>query len=558
MKKRGEMNKGAKSFFSAAFVFGITFSVLFFASFVLADFAEYATLSSGTISSRNFSIIDEDVYVVLNFSVNSSQTTAGGYITAVNVTLPYPLTFGSSGNGTNAGYGVGNLTTSAATMNWSNGTVSDPGLSGLLNGSGTTSTRYFYINVSSAAPGRYNISVKIDGTERFLDVNVNDSTAPFSVSFLPASGAFNVGGATNISNSTLYINITANDTHGTINTFNISLINSSGLVHSNATYNFSLSTVYNKVLGILNGTAGANGTGSVNWFGLPDGTYTLNVSVNDSSNNRFTTSLTQKIQVDTVSPAVAPTLSSSDRSSITANVGGSDATSGIETCTVSGGNNPVLTGTTSFTDTELTCSNTYTYIVTCTDYAGNQGTSGGTDFTTSSCSGGSNNGGGGGTTWTKTYSENDQELSLKGSVTQELSANHRIRLMVSGETHHVGVKSISGGKATIEVASTPQEKELAAGESGKFDVTGDGTYDLLVTVQTIEGSKANVRVEYIQEEVTEETQGSGTEDGQEEGGLLGGLGNNEGTGLSNGAWIAIVIAIVIIIALVVFFVRRNK
>ncbi|NCO11875.1 hypothetical protein GW924_04750, partial [Candidatus Pacearchaeota archaeon] len=411
MKKRGEMNKGAKSFFSAAFVFGITFSVLFFASFVLADFAEYATLSSGTNSSRNFSIIDEDVYVLLNFSVNSTITTAN--ISAVNVTLPYPLAFGTGGYTTTANNAT--FVTSAETMNWTNTTVAE--LGGLINSS---TTAYFRINVSSAAPGRYNISVKIDGTERFLNVNVNDSTAPFSVSFLPAQGGFNVGGgATNLSNSTLYINITANDTHGTINTFNVSLTNSSGIV-MNTTYNFSLFSVYDKTLGILNGTAGANGTAAVYWFGLSDGAYTFKVNVNDSSNNIYTHSTT--LNVDTTSPTVTVALDTATSSEITATITKVDAVSGVETCTVSGGNAPVISGTTSFTDSGLTCSNTYTYTVTCTDYAGNQGTSAATGLSTGSCSSSSNNGGGGGTTWTKTYSENDQELSLKGSVTQELSA----------------------------------------------------------------------------------------------------------------------------------------
>jgi hypothetical protein len=53
------------------------------------------------------------------------------------------------------------------------------------------------------------------------------------------------------------------------------------------------------------------------------------------------------------------------------------------------------------------------------------------------------------------------------------------------------------------------QSEFALGESQKFDVTGDGFYDMLVTLDSVDAGKVSVTVSYIHEEVImEESSGS--------------------------------------------------
>ena len=59
--------------------------------------------------------------------------------------------------------------------------------------------------------------------------------------------------------------------------------------------------------------------------------------------------------------------------------------------------------------------------------------------------------------------------------------------------------------ATINVSSEPQQATLAIGDFRRFDVLDDDYYDLSVTLNSIESSKANLTVKSIHEEVTAET-----------------------------------------------------
>lgn len=80
-----------------------------------------------------------------------------------------------------------------------------------------------------------------------------------------------------------------------------------------------------------------------------------------------------------------------------------------------------------------------------------------------------------------------------------LSSHERVRILVSGQTHHVGVLSISGQTALIEVASTPRNVTFNVGETKKFELTGDSYYDVSVTLRSIASSKANMTLSSIHE-----------------------------------------------------------
>jgi len=139
--------------------------------------------------------------------------------------------------------------------------------------------------------------------------------------------------------------------------------------------------------------------------------------------------------------------------------------------------------------------------------------------------------------WTKTYVEDDEELSEKGEVNKELKAKHRIRLKIDNGTHYVGVISLTNTTATINVSSTPQQVTLSVGDLRKFEVTNDSYYDLSVTLSAINSTsnKANVTILSISEEITAEIEAE-TGGEKEEGEIS--------------VWIWILIAVMIIIAIV--------
>ena len=125
-----------------------------------------------------------------------------------------------------------------------------------------------------------------------------------------------------------------------------------------------------------------------------------------------------------------------------------------------------------------------------------------------SCSSGGGSGGSssGTTTWTNTLVDDSQDIEDKGSVTSALGSSQRVRISVSGSIHHVGVKSLTATTATIEVASTPQEATMAVGETRKFDLDDDKTYDISVTLNSITSGKADVTILPIDEPVTPESE----------------------------------------------------
>lgn len=148
----------------------------------------------------------------------------------------------------------------------------------------------------------------------------------------------------------------------------------------------------------------------------------------------------------------------------------------------------------------LSCTTTYSYVLTCTDYAGNSGSSTvsmATDACPASVPGTSTT-----TTWTQTYADDSTELTSEG-VTRQLSAKHRIRVKIGTTKHHVGVKSLTATSATIEIASDPVSVTLNVGQDAKVDLDEDGTYDLYVKLNSIADNKADVSVKKISEPVPE-------------------------------------------------------
>jgi hypothetical protein len=106
-------------------------------------------------------------------------------------------------------------------------------------------------------------------------------------------------------------------------------------------------------------------------------------------------------------------------------------------------------------------------------------------------------------TWTKTFTASEDQFA--SGYSKGLAVKQRARFKVDKLIHQVGVKVITSGTVTIEVRSDPVEATLSVGDEGKFDVDGDGKYDLSVTLDSIENGRANLSIISVEEEATQES-----------------------------------------------------
>lgn len=527
------MNRQAKKALEFSVFFSIVM-VLFLAGLAMADIANFAGDEDDSLST-NITTFNEDLVHLLQFTVNN--TDGENNITAVNVTLPSSIF--TLGEGSNISTGNVSAAFGALSLNWTN-TTRTADMSGLINGSFGA---FFNINLTASTPGKYNISVKIADdadsyTERNLTVHVNDTTAPHIVTFMPG-----IVSGKNFSIAEIILNISANDTHSGIGSANFSIW------LTNDTYNANNgarnSSIVHSGGGALNDTFWANFSGSH----LVDGNYIINITnINDNSdlsnlgiNSTNSTGVQLNITIDTTSPAVSLAKSStSTETKIVIDVTVTESGTGVEgECGVdTNGLTVTGDGTTSQTitdeDSGFSCGNSREYTVTCTDYSGNSGSTTAT-FSTDSCSsGGGSSGGDSGTDdddevveeeeevmeeeiiadeeWETTHNYADTEFSEVESLTQELVSLERVEVMISGESHSVGLVEIGESNAKLQISTEAVQSDFVVGESQKFDVTGDGFYDLLVTLDSIEAESVSVTVSYIHEEVSvapEESQGIG-------------------------------------------------
>lgn len=538
-KKEGRFNRKAKNFVLNTFVFSLTLGLLLFVGFAFAAQLVYPSSGQGT----NFTAVGQHISQFYNITVNNTNL-KGENITEIYINLSYNGKIINITDGTfNSSLGVG--TTTNQSINLSAITI---------NGGNTTV--YIWFNATADTPvkaGNFSFVMTANATsvqKNITSVNINDT---FTINYV---GRSNVSG-TNLSQNyiPLHLNITGNQT--TIS-LRVSLHNSTGEIYRN----------------ISVGGAVVNGSGIEYNFSnltdgtdLPAGTYVLEVIANNSNGDMNNTANRTYI-LDRTGPTV--TLAQNNgtaettKTQVTVDITTSDALTSIAgTCTVDSSSATITgsAGSQTLVEASLTCGTRYVYTVTCKDTAGNSGASSEYGAATLACGGSnsnSNSGGGSGTTtqtWSNTFVENDQELSVKGSISKDLANNERIKLKISGEEHHVGIKAITSDKVTVEIASEPQQAELGAGESENFDVDADGYYDLKVTVTSISGSKANIMIESMRQQVIESEQDTETTNEVSNGSGL--LGSSE-DGLSSGAWIAIIIAIIVVIGLVVFFIKKKK
>jgi len=360
-------------------------------------------------------------------------------------------------------------------------------MSYLINGSilGTAFTN-FWFNATAADPGKYTIQVwtynTTGGYNTNLTVEVNDTTMPPNVTGIVSPTAGN-----NYSGSSLLVNVSINDSWGSIASVVFMLVNgTNGSMITNYTASNSGFDYWNATINISNHA---------------NETHNITIYARDNSGNVNKTVMINKIIFDNVKPSsISLASSSSTRTSLTISITAEDGLSGITSCSADRGDASITGsgGSYTMTETGLTCSTSYQYIVTCTDSAGNTESSGATPFSTASCSS-SVVGGSTPKAWTMTYKPSNEQINT--GYTKSLSAKHKVEFTVSSETHYVGIKSLTASSATVEFASDPIEVVLDIGEDAKVDVTDDGFYDIYVILNAISNNKADVLVQGINEEI---------------------------------------------------------
>ncbi len=291
----------------------------------------------------------------------------------------------------------------------------------------------------------------------------------------------------NLSQSSIYINTSVTETNEDTITF---------LLHNST--------------GEVNKTSFTDKTRSINWTNLNDGTYTYNVTVNDTAGNSNTT-VTRTITLDTTAPTIyfscSPT-SVTRTGVITCSCSGTDATSGIQT--------------TSYTTNPSTLNKgIYSTSCTITDYAGNSASSS-ISYTVY--------GGGGGF---PDYRISSEDLSR--GYTKIMRENWRMTFEIENETHGLLIDEISEQSISIILSSELKKATLNIGDEKKFELNKDNYYDLLVKLNAIENSQANLTVQSIHQEIF------GEEEKEE-----------------NLTWIWVIIAAIIIFIFIKIYKSREK
>jgi len=486
------MDKGKLMGVFAVLILAVTF--VFAASSVL-------TTNSNNLQVRgNFSdTMNVSVYTTLNFS---SATALG-----MNASIYYNAT-GGQPNGTSGTF-----------------------LLTIFNGSDNRSLENATVRIAGLGDNEsYNFTILVDnGTDQEWIVGIKT----VRIGNVPPNTSAFIGIASNENlTDSITLNVTADDLDDNVSSVFFNITNGTGQV------NYTLAT-----------GSGISYSLVVNTTLFLDGTYNITAWANDSLlNNMNSTRKITTIVFDNTDPAANPTctdVQSGDAFPCTC--AGTDATAGVNSTT---GSSTSPDGTATPTST-----GTFTYTCTVTDYSSNSN-SASTTYSVTSQPGGSSSGGGGSTTtnyYTKTIPKSGNEFSTQGTITQDLKVKERIKLLIDGDTHYIGIREIIGSKVTMEVTSEPQLFDLTAGQSKKIDSDKNGVYDMHVELVSVTGSSVRIKTYSISETVPE-IQEDATDDVVED--------NNDKVtddkkGSSKKVWIWLAVILVVLAVLIALWVRRK-
>jgi hypothetical protein len=515
-----------------------------------------------------FTNLVNGIYYFNATAVNSSADVINSSETR-NVTIDtvYPsFSAFSDNNGTLVGNGTAYFNVSIANTN---GTVWL-----LINNTNITATNLtgnlYNVSYLFAVPGVYIYSWHALGNGAGNNINVSANMSytvkdwPLPTVQFDASSDSSSSGAVYYSRNSSYIRVTAT--------------NNSVFAIANITiffYNSSWAST------TMNGSSFV----AVNITNLKEGFYHVNATANNS-NGDVNVSETRTIVIDRTAPNVSlespDDNEAFDTSGSSYNIGFefnvTDASGSIANCSliINGVVNETETGFIVNTTESISQSfeeDSYSWKIRCTDSAGNIADSSDIwdfDVTTFSGSDDTSDGGGGGAEasfWTMTYNVNQDTFKAEG-YNRAFSKGQRMKVLIDGDTHYVGVINVSSDRAIINVSSTPQSATLNVGETKKFEVNTDGYYDISVKLNSISttGPKANLSIMYLHEKMAAVannlTAGNGTNQPQllnanQNETLQGGnsiSGATIGVSLQkNWKWILVGILVVIIAFVVIFW-----
>jgi hypothetical protein len=438
------------------FIF-IVFTFLFFLAmpFILAD---HLITSTPSVLS-----VDEDVGFVYKINVANTDTGTSANITQVDITLPSSFVFLAGSNNTNASSHT--FTNTSNVLTWEN--------DGLVM---NETTKYFEFNATAFTPGDYNFTIDTTNSTTTITSNVsvtiNDKTPP----------------------EVLESSITSpvsNSNHSDTLTLSVNVIDNLGVeaVIFNLT-NASISQTYS-----ASSAGGNTWTTPLNTNDFSNGFYNLTVYANDSAGNLNDSAFVYNVFFDNTNPTITfscSPLSLNKGNTITCSCSGADADSGVLS--------------TSYTKNPSTSSvGTSTTTCTITDYAGNLISSSIEYVVKSFESGGP-----------PTYAPSESQL--KEGYKKVMYENWRVSFKVGSSSHTFKVEDLTQTSAKITISSQTQEAVLLIGEEKKFDVSGDGYYDVLVKLNSIDSNvikKAEFEIKKINEKIEKEAIEEEPETGQE-------------------------------------------
>src|SRR3989344_6808596 len=259
-----------------------TLLVILSLSFV---FAEYIVNRAGSATDAKA----EDVSFIFNVAVNNSWITGAtdvANVSQINFTFPASFTINSDANGStgasNSSFGL-----TGQTVYWLNNTHMILNVSAEIAGG----HGHFWVNVTPATPGQYNVSVQILNatgiTQRNISIIVNDTTPP-QTAFISHSAGQNISGAS------VFLNTTVTDNFGTFN----------GTVYFNITNGSAVLSLTR-----LASQMGTSYNATLDTTTLNDGIWNVTIYANDSAypqavgNINVTTVL--RLTIDNTNPQVA-------------------------------------------------------------------------------------------------------------------------------------------------------------------------------------------------------------------------------------------------------------
>ena len=416
----------------------------------------------------------------------------------------------------------------------------------------TSSPAYQSINYSALPDGNYKFNVTVNdsagnsNTTATRNITI-DATAPSLSQFVSPTPT----NQTNLSRNFINLNLTATDTN--INTIGLFLYNSTGQQ--------------------INVSFGTSSPSSINFTNLSDGVYSFNATVNDSAGNSNNTG-TSTVTLDRTNPLISYALGGISSgttvaaSSIYVNISVTETNEGFIRYELhnSAGlyNGTVLSsGNRSFRFSAV-ADGTYKINVTVNDTSGNSNTT--SDITgivvstaTPASSSSSGGGDGGGSQaplqWVSTIFDNDKDLSSIGTINKVLGEREKIVISIDKKDHYVGVikNGINQNSVTIEIASTPQQATLIIGDEKKFDVNGDGYYDIDIKLNGIKNGKADLTIKSIHEKVIAATVNNTKEESAPN------VAQNELPATKgNNVWLYVIIIVLVGIVGIVYYIKKRK